>query len=62
MVGIVFRYAILVFSQPADFLAPADLSRANTGGGIFVIEDYIRVSFCDMSAGTAKEAEMDLAP
>ncbi|KAH0830476.1 phosphatidylethanolamine-binding protein [Lanmaoa asiatica] len=36
------RYVFLVFAQPADFLAPGDLSRANTGGGIFVVEDYVR--------------------
>ncbi|KAG8217415.1 phosphatidylethanolamine-binding protein [Butyriboletus roseoflavus] len=36
------RYVFLVFAQPADFLAPADLSGANTGGGIFVVEDYAR--------------------
>ncbi|KAF9228043.1 PEBP-like protein [Gyrodon lividus] len=38
------RYAILLFAQPADFLAPPSLSKPNTGGGIFIVEDYVRSS------------------
>ncbi|KAG9318372.1 phosphatidylethanolamine-binding protein [Chiua virens] len=36
------RYTILVFAQPADFLPPVDLSQENTGGGTFVVEEYVR--------------------
>jgi hypothetical protein len=42
--GLHFRYPILLFVQPADFIAPPSLSKPNMGGGIFVVEDYVRVS------------------
>ncbi|KIJ69529.1 hypothetical protein HYDPIDRAFT_81049 [Hydnomerulius pinastri MD-312] len=38
------RYVILIFTQPQDFLAPPSLSKANSGGGVFVVEDYVKSS------------------
>ncbi|KAF8841155.1 PEBP-like protein [Paxillus ammoniavirescens] len=38
------RYPILLFVQPADFIAPPSLSNPNMGGGIFVVEEYVRSS------------------
>ncbi|KAN0075233.1 Phosphatidylethanolamine-binding protein PEBP [Tylopilus felleus] len=36
------RYVVVAFAQPADFLAPAELSQANSGGGVFSVMGYVR--------------------